>query len=48
MVLFSSASGTLNSRWHIVHTAIAGVVPSHLRTRRLRFGMNALLDRSSY
>jgi hypothetical protein len=29
----------LNSRLHNVHTAAAGMVPSHFRTRRLRFGM---------
>jgi len=36
---FKSVSGTLNSRSHSVQIAIAGTVPSHLSTRRLRFGM---------
>ena len=39
VTLDSDARGTLNSRWHKVQMATAGVVPSHLVTRRLRFGM---------
>lgn len=35
--LFMAFSGTLNSRLQNVQTPTAGMVPSHLATRRLRF-----------
>ena len=45
MVLLRDDMGTLNCWLQNAHTPTAGVVLSHLTTRRVRFGMNTVSHR---